>query len=90
MKKIIAAGLMTGVALLGAATAHAEPQMDRSICQYFDTHGGVNGGNLRDVSQSLYDRGMSVDEYNSAIVSAVQHSCLKYRSALVEWANSPW
>jgi hypothetical protein len=40
MKKIIAAGVMTGVALLGAATAHADgytrEEINRRICAYLD------------------------------------------------------
>lgn len=72
------------------AVAHADPQLDAAICQYFDNHGGVNGGNLRDVSQRLHDSGMSVDQYNAALVSAVKNSCPQYRSAFLEWAQHPW
>lgn len=33
------------------AAAHADPQLDAAICQYFDNQGGVNGDNLRVVGQ---------------------------------------
>jgi len=81
---------LLAVPLSGTPIARADPQMDGSICQYFGAHGGVNALNMHDLSQALFDRGLSVDQSNLAIVAAVQHACPKYWDAVIAMYNTTW
>ncbi len=72
MRKAIAAGLMAGVALLGAGTAHADVDEDvqYDICTMLDQHQSVDAiGTAQEAS------GYSEREMAHLIHDAVMHKC---------------
>ena len=80
MKKIIAAGLMTGVALLSAAPAHADVNLT-TVCQRLNAQPGLDGVSNVVATLSMNTR-MSGNQIRDMLLLAADQVCPRHRAVI--------